>query len=121
MEAISESLYYEVSHFGVRVVIVEPGYVGEGMRHYQRHGEEAPYDELRRQYSAVDDALNPDGRPSYPWAGEQVADAVERALAGKQNLRQPVGADAELILAARRSLDDESFEAIMRDTLKLTW
>ncbi len=36
-------------------------------------------------------------------------------------LRVPVGADAEMILATRRQLDDASFESAMRQALDLTW
>jgi hypothetical protein len=36
-------------------------------------------------------------------------------------LRYPVGADAEMVFAARRQMDDASFESAMRDRLGLTW
>jgi NAD(P)-dependent dehydrogenase (short-subunit alcohol dehydrogenase family) len=31
LEALSESMYFELGHFGIRVVIVEPGYIAPGM------------------------------------------------------------------------------------------
>ena len=30
LEAMSESLYFELGHFGIRVVIIEPGYIARG-------------------------------------------------------------------------------------------
>lgn len=120
LEALSESLAFEIGHFGVRVVIVEPGYIAPGMTNQIRHGEEGtPYAELRRQWSGADDALvGADGRPGPELVGAAIADAVEDP---STPLRVPVGADAEMVLAARRELGDAEFEAAMRALLGLTW
>lgn len=120
LEAISESLAFEVGHFGVRVVIVEPGYIAPGMKGAARHAEEGtPYEELRRQWSGADDTLvGPEGRPGPELVGEAIAAAIEDPATP---LRVPVGADAEMVLAARRSLDDASFTAAMRELLGITW
>ena len=37
LEALSEALYFELGHFGIRVVIVEPGYIAPGMKHEDDH------------------------------------------------------------------------------------
>ena len=37
LEALSETLYFELGHFGIRVVIVEPGYIAPGMKHDDDH------------------------------------------------------------------------------------
>ena len=120
LEALSESLALEVGHFGVRVVIVEPGYIAPGMKGAGAHHEEGtPYEELRRQWSGADDTLvGPDGRPGPELVGRAIADAIAD---GSTPLRVPVGADAEMILAARRDLDDAAFHATMREVLGLTW
>ncbi len=119
LEALSESLHYEAGHFGVRVVIIEPGYIAPGMKGGQRHGEEAPYDELRRQYEGTDSkVLGGAERPGPEIVATAIAEAVET---DQPKLRWPVGADAEVILATRSQLDDETFEAAMRSTLDLTW
>ena len=40
---------------------------------------------------------------------------------GGRSVRVRLGADAELVLGVRSSMDDETFEATMRATLDLTW
>ncbi len=120
LEALSESLAFEVRPFGVRVVIVEPGYIAPGMRNQVRHGEEGtPYEELRRQWSGTPEVLTgPQGRPGPELVGSTIADAIAEPATP---LRVPVGADAEMVLGARASLGDAEFEAAMREVLGLTW
>ncbi len=120
LEALSESLAFEVGHFGVRVVIVEPGYIAPGMRNAVRHGEDgSPYEELRRQWSGADDTLvGPGGRPGPELVGEAIARAIDDPASP---LRVPVGADAEMVLGARTALDDAEFEAAMRSLLGIEW
>ena len=120
LEALSESLALEVGHFGLRVVIIEPGYIAPGIRNALRHGEEGTaYEELRRQWDAVSSTLvGPSGRPGPELVGE----AIARAIADPDTpLRVPVGADAEMVLAARKDLADDAFHQAMRDLLNLTW
>ena len=53
---------------------------------------------------------------------EVVALAIARAIEDPATpLRVPVGQDAEMILGARRSLDDQAFEDAMRKALGFTW
>ena len=108
LEAMSETLHYEMRHFGIRTVIVEPGYIAPGMK-------PVPAMERNPAYAKLN---GPGGRPGP----EIVAHAVQRALEDDTTpLRVPVGADAELILATRSQLGDEEFEALMRQTLHLRW
>ena len=110
----------EVGHFGVRVVIIEPGYIAPGMRNGVRHNEDGtPYEELRNQWSGADDTLvGPGGRPGPELVGEAIAAAITDE---STPLRVPVGADAEMILATRKQLDDAAFVQSMRDVLDITW
>jgi NAD(P)-dependent dehydrogenase (short-subunit alcohol dehydrogenase family) len=119
LEAVSETLHLELGHFGIRVVIIEPGFIAPGMKPGAEWGMEPPYDELLRQWTGVDDSLlGGEGRPGPELVGE----AVLRAVTTDQPvLRWPVGADAELVLGARAALDDATFEATMRSTINLTW
>lgn len=122
VEAISESLHYEVGHFGVRVAIVEPGGFDTEFGSNRRvlAVDEPPYDELDREWEQAQGRLQgaPGTRPGPEVVAQTIADAVE----GKEEkLRWPVGDDANLILQVRNSLSDEDFEATMRETLGLTW
>jgi len=120
LEALSESLALEVGHFGLRVVIVEPGYIAPGMRNTAHHGEDGTvYEELRRQWDGADEQLvGPAGRPDPELVGTAIADAIDDP---DTPLRVPVGADAELVLATRTQLDDAAFHAAMREVIGLTW
>jgi NADP-dependent 3-hydroxy acid dehydrogenase YdfG len=122
LEAISEALHYEVGHFGVRVAIVEPGgfdtSFGDNRKTFAL--DEPPYDELDKVWEEAQGRLQgAEGtRPGPEFVAQAVADAVE----GKEaKLRWPVGDDALLVLSVRNSMDDEQFEATMRETLKLDW
>jgi NAD(P)-dependent dehydrogenase (short-subunit alcohol dehydrogenase family) len=121
LEAISESLHYEVGHFGIRVAVIEPGYFEtEFQRKEPRFGLDAPpYDELDREWSVAFEKLRGDGPPA---GAEPVAQVIADAVEGtEEKLRWPVGADADMVLAARNSMDDATFEATMRQVLELTW
>jgi NAD(P)-dependent dehydrogenase (short-subunit alcohol dehydrogenase family) len=118
LEAMSETLHYELGHFGIRIVIVEPGYIAPGMKGGAPWGMEPPYDELGRQWFGTDEKLVGGERPEPEIVGEAIWDAI---TTDDPRLRRPVGADAELILATRAQLDDETFEQTMRSTLGLTW
>ncbi|HTK16232.1 MAG TPA: SDR family oxidoreductase [Acidimicrobiia bacterium] len=119
LEALSETLHYELAHFGIRVVIVEPGYIAPGMKASPRHDGPAAYAELWDQWTGTDAKLTgPTGRPGPELVGVAIADAIENPTTP---LRVPVGADAEMVLGARQHFDDAAFEAAMRKTLDLQW
>jgi NAD(P)-dependent dehydrogenase (short-subunit alcohol dehydrogenase family) len=119
LEALSETLYFELGHFGIRVVIVEPGYIAPGMKHDDDHRGPALYDDLRAQWGHTDAALvGPEGRPGPELVGRAVADALEDPATP---LRVEVGRDAAMVLQLRRTLGDAEFEATMREALHLTW
>jgi NAD(P)-dependent dehydrogenase (short-subunit alcohol dehydrogenase family) len=119
LEAISETLHYELGHFGIRVVIVEPGYIAPGMKDAGEHRGPDAYHELWEQWDNVSTTVTgPSGRSDPSIVAAAIADAVEEP---DTPLRVEVGADAETVLAVRRQLDDASFESTMRETLGLTW
>ncbi len=118
LEALSETMHYELAHFGIRVVIVEPGYIAPGMKPADPHLGPDVYAELWQQWNGTDDKLNADGRPGSELVGTAIADAIENP---ETPLRVPVGADAEMIFSAREHFDDAGFENAMRKTLDLTW
>jgi NAD(P)-dependent dehydrogenase (short-subunit alcohol dehydrogenase family) len=119
LEAITESLHYEVGHFGIRSVIIQPGYIAPGMKPSERHAGPQDYPGLWEQWTGTDAKMTgPEGRPGPDLVGLAIARAIEDPATP---LRVPVGRDAEMILGARRSLNDQQFEAAMRNVIGLTW
>jgi NAD(P)-dependent dehydrogenase (short-subunit alcohol dehydrogenase family) len=119
LEALSETLHFELGHFGIRVVIVEPGYIAPGMQHTADHVGPEVYRDLHEQWNGTDDKLTgPAGRPGPELVGQAVADALEDP---STPLRVEVGKDAALVLSLRRAQSDAEFEATMRAALGLTW
>lgn len=123
LEALSEALHYEMSHWNVRVAIVEPGGFDTGFDNNRKTFacDEPPYDELDRIWEKSQSKLQGADRGERPGP-EVVAQTIADAVEGKeQKLRWPVGDDADLVLAVRTSMNDEQFEATMRETLELDW
>ena len=119
LEALSETLHFELGHFGIRLVIIEPGYIAPGMKHSRDHVGPAVYADLHAQWSETDAKLTgPQGRPGPELVGHAVADALEDPATP---LRVEVGRDAAMVLELRRTLSDADFEATMRSALGLTW
>ena len=119
LEALSEVLHYELGHFNIRTVIIEPGYIATGMKSIAKDDSNPAYQQLRKELEGLDSKVTgPEGRTGP----DVVARAIRRALEDEHTpLRVPVGADAELILATRSQLGDAEFESLMRTTIGLTW
>jgi NAD(P)-dependent dehydrogenase (short-subunit alcohol dehydrogenase family) len=119
LEALSESLHYELGHFGIRIVLIEPGYIAPGMKESPRWGLEPPYDELAEQWWGADSKLlGGEGRPPPEVVGEVIWESI---TTDHPRLRWRVGSDAELVLSTRVQLDDDAFESAMRSALGLNW
>jgi len=123
LEALSESLHYELGHFGVRVHLIEPGGVETPFGNNRRlvgagAGKESPYSQLVTEWEAASQRLNPGGVVAKP---EDVAAVILDAIETGDKLRYPVGRDANLIVTARKAMTDEQFESTMRQQLGLTW
>jgi len=119
LEALSETLHFELGHFGIRVVIIEPGYIAPGMKPGEHHRGPAVYEELYAQWEGtVETVTGPEGRPGPEVVGIAVADALDDPATP---LRVEVGADASMVLELRRTLSDQEYESTMRQALGLTW
>jgi NAD(P)-dependent dehydrogenase (short-subunit alcohol dehydrogenase family) len=121
LEALSEAMDNELRHWGIRVIVIEPGYIdtpmlGKGTT----YGVDAPpYDELARLWEAAVAKLQGGGAPPGPeLVAAVIADALE---AEEPPLRHPVGSDADMVVTARDSMSYEQFIATMREFLGLDW
>lgn len=120
LEALSEAARLEVGHFGVRVVLVEPGYFATPIQHKANPVDIAgtPYAPLHDQWSGADEKLLGGTRPGPEPVAEVIVSLVDR---DDLPVRIPVGDDAEMVAAVRAASSDAEFEAAMRATLGLTW
>jgi NAD(P)-dependent dehydrogenase (short-subunit alcohol dehydrogenase family) len=120
LEGLTEALKFEVEHFGIKVAIVEPGFFQTTFSdNVRRFGTDtAPYDELRQVWEAAAEKLRGGEAPGPEAVAHTIADIVESDAPA---FRHPVGDDAVMVMAARASMDDASFEKAMRETLELDW
>ena len=92
LEALSESLHFELRHFGIRTVIVQPGYIAPGMKPTEPHRGPPEYAELWNQWTGIDAKVTgPGGRPGPELVARAIADAIDSS---ETPLRVPVGDDA---------------------------
>jgi NAD(P)-dependent dehydrogenase (short-subunit alcohol dehydrogenase family) len=121
LEALSEAMESELRHWGIRVIVIEPGFIDTPMLQKENDFEmpAAPYDELRRIWDAASAKLSGDGAlPGPELVAGAIADALEE---DPPVLRHPVGADAEMVVAARDSMSYEQFISTMREMLGIDW
>ena len=111
LEALSESLHFEVSHLGIRVCVIEPGRFStdffenivrpdtwEGSQHQERA---MAFREALLRLDNISESDESSGSPDP----QEVADAIVRAVSDpKMPFRTLVGQDAELIDATKTSM-----------------
>ena len=121
LEALSESMHYELGHFGIRTVLVEPGVIetasAGSVRH---HGKDTPpYDELWSQWDGGVEKLQTGEAPGP----ELVAGSRRRRDRGRGDAVPQPGRRG--CRAHRRhavaQMNDADFESTMRATLGLSW
>jgi|TARA_B100001173_G_C15930435_1_gene522492 NAD(P)-dependent dehydrogenase (short-subunit alcohol dehydrogenase family) len=126
LEALSESLHFEVSHLGIRVCLIEPGRFStgffeniirpdtwEGSQHQERA---LAFREALLRLDSISDSATGEGNGAPD--PQDVADAIVRAVNDpKMPFRTLVGQDAELIDATKTSMSFEDFETTMRTAL----
>jgi NAD(P)-dependent dehydrogenase (short-subunit alcohol dehydrogenase family) len=119
LEAVSEALALEVYPFGVRVVIIQPGFfrtsIAANGRPRSRLRADSPYAALEEKMADRNQAGVGGGQDPM-LAAEQIWDAVHTESV---QLRVPVGATAAGILSARRAATDDQWLARMRIAYEL--
>jgi NAD(P)-dependent dehydrogenase (short-subunit alcohol dehydrogenase family) len=120
LEAMSEALHVEAEHFGIRTIVIEPGFFKTNISesHHDYGVDAPPYDELDAIMSTLESELGRAAAPGPEVVATAIADALESPTSP---WRVPVGTDAEMVLAARAAMDDAAFEKAMREVLKLDW
>lgn len=119
LEAITESLHYEVAPYGIRVALIEPGRFatefGANIVEAAAFTADSPYRKNADRLQAALLTLSPDAEAAD---AQEVADLIVRvATQQAAPLRHTVGKDAEMIMSVRNSTDFEGFEQTMRTAL----
>lgn len=116
VEGISESLHYEMQEIGVKVKIVEPGFIATdfGGRSFDfQAGDIDAYQALIA--SLMKQWQNPDNIVSPP---SLVAEVIFEAVTdGTTQLRYRAGEDAEILLDNRKKMTDSEFFEMMNKQL----
>lgn len=119
VEGISESLHYELEQIGIKVKILEPGFIATdfGGRSFDfQAGEINEYqpmiNALMKQWQNPDNVVSP---PSL------VADVIYTAVTdGTNQLRYRAGDDAHFLLDSRKKMTDGEFISMMKGQMELT-
>mgnify|MGYP001185665723 FL=1 len=118
LEALTESLHFEVSQLGLRVHLIEPGRFPTNFSDnivFPSAWKNSPHEDRALAFRGSLTSLDGDGTPADP---QSVADAIARAATDPSTpFRTLVGGDAELIDATKTSMSFEEFETTMRTAL----
>jgi NAD(P)-dependent dehydrogenase (short-subunit alcohol dehydrogenase family) len=115
LEGLSESMAYEIEQFGIKTVLVEPGFVrtnfGENIVIARKTQDpNSPYSQMMQMMSSIRDKMLENASDA-----DLVAEVVvEAATAKEPNLRYLAGKDVQQMVAAKRSMSDEEFQKMMK-------
>jgi NAD(P)-dependent dehydrogenase (short-subunit alcohol dehydrogenase family) len=122
LEGLSESISYELEPFGIRVVIIEPGFIRTNIMNSRILAKKAldpksPYFSLTQKIeshfkSMVENASSSSSPP------EEVAKVILQAITSEDpQLRYTVGDDATTLIQARMNMPDKEFENWMYENV----
>lgn len=115
LEGISEALAYELDPFGIKVSLIEPGFIrtdfpSDMVIAKKSKDPGSPYAQMMQAMSAMSKKFMENASPP-----ELVADIVVKAATDTSpKLRYLAGKDVEQWVAAKSSMSDEEFFSMMR-------
>ena len=117
LEGLSECMVYELERFGIKVVLVQPGFIKTNFGNNSVVAKKAqdpssPYAKLMQEMQSTFGELAGRAAPATLVA-EKV---VEAATFDNPKLRYLAGKDVEQWVAAKKSMSDEEFYAMMKRT-----
>ena len=115
IEGFSESLAYELSQFGIRVKIVQPGFAPS--TNFSSNSSGHNVEQMPEAYAAYAGHYlqSMQNFATAHTKAEDVAEAVYTAVNDDApNLRYPAGADSVMLAEMRRSLPEVEFMALVR-------
>jgi len=123
LEAYSDALRFEVSGFGVAVVLIEPGLIvtdfGEvaagTVAAVSSEADDSPYTAFNAAVAALTKGAYEGPMRRLGAGPDRVARAIERAISARRPpARVTVTASARLMIGMRRLLGDRAWDAAMR-------
>jgi NAD(P)-dependent dehydrogenase (short-subunit alcohol dehydrogenase family) len=123
LEGLSESMSYEMEPFGIRVVIIEPGFIRTNIVNSSTSAQKAldpksPYFPLMQKVKNHFKSMIENASSSSP--PEDVAKIILQAITSKNpQLRYTVGNDAATIIQARMNMPDKEFRKMVIQNFSL--
>jgi NAD(P)-dependent dehydrogenase (short-subunit alcohol dehydrogenase family) len=123
LEGLSESMSYELEPFGIRVVIIEPGFIRTNIINSSTSAEKAldsksPYFSLTQKVKNHFKSMMENASSSSP--PEEVAKVILQAITSENpQLRYTVGNDAATIIQARMNMPDNKFKKMIMQNFSL--
>jgi short-subunit dehydrogenase len=117
LEGLSESLSYELEPFGIRVVIVEPGFIRTNIMNSSIMAKksvdrESPYFSLMQKVENHFKSMIDNPSTSQP---EEVATVILHAITSeKPQLRYTAGNDAATVMQAKKTMSESEFGNLIR-------
>jgi len=118
VEGLSESLYYEVAPFGIRVIVIEPGAYEtdfgprSAVRSAALSDPNSPYAELVARWTEAVARIFPAKRQD---PAEVVAGILKAVAGDAAFVRIPFGVDAVPFVRQRETMSDAEFMQMMRE------
>lgn len=118
LEGLSESLAYELEPFGIRVVIIEPGFIrtnimNSGVLAKKALDTNSPYFSFTQKLANHFNSMINNTSTSTPPT--EVAKTILNAItSGNPKLRYTVGNDADITIQAKRDMSDEAFMEMIK-------
>ena len=123
LEGLSESMSYELEPFGIRVVIIEPGFIRTNIVNSSTSAQKAldpksPYFPLMQKVKNHFKSMIENASSSSP--PQDVAKVILQAITSKNpQLRYTVGNDAATIIQARMNMPDKEFRKMVIQNFSL--
>ena len=121
LEGLSESMAYEIEQFGIKTVLVEPGFIRTNFAENivtakKAQDPNSPYSQTMVQMKSSSHRRRM--IENAPDADLVASVIVEAATAKEPNLRYLVGKDVQQMVAAKKSMSDEEFQNMIRQSVR---
>jgi NAD(P)-dependent dehydrogenase (short-subunit alcohol dehydrogenase family) len=121
LEGLSESMAFEVEQFGIKTVLVEPGFIRTNFAENivtakKAQDPNSPYSQMMMQMKSSSHRRRM--IENAPDADLVASVIVEAATAKEPNLRYLAGKDVQQMVAAKKSMPDEEFQKMIMQGIK---